>query len=181
MSKVHRKQEIKLKDELQARFQHSLSQSNSRVLSWLKPAAVSASQEPLVVTQDSFHHLPIIPTGSTLFTLSHESKTIGSFIDGKPSDLLLLKRVPAGGITSKAMVALKHKMRNFNRDRISKSRKGYVYSRPTLPNQTGATAKNSRTSSSTMTESDEDEATRAERFVKKGYIRPTKEKKQRPF
>ncbi|KAK6456941.1 uncharacterized protein RJT20DRAFT_36002 [Scheffersomyces xylosifermentans] len=136
MSKVNRRNEIKQKEELQARFQLSLAQNNAKALSWLKPMTVGdghqmASKTPAAsgnepVANESFFNLPIIPNGASLSSLNDTSSKdisrIGDFIanDGKMNGIKQesTSRGRKELSSSKPMLALMNKMRDTNREKI---------------------------------------------------------------
>mmetsp|Transcript_4095 Transcript_4095/g.4012 ORF Transcript_4095/g.4012 Transcript_4095/m.4012 type:complete len:178 (+) Transcript_4095:124-657(+) len=123
MSKVNRRQEIKKKEELQAKFQLAISHTNNKILNWLEPNnnEIAHNDEE----KNSFLNLPIIPQGSGLSNIEKSNKSIGDFIN---SDETKFKRLQDGNNSnsslrknnSKPMMALMNRMRNTNRDKTKK-------------------------------------------------------------
>lgn len=140
----NRREEIKQKQELQARFQFSISQNNALALHWLKPASTSQNETPtsqLQSTQetdstnftqpdDDFMKLRVIPQGSGLS--SKATQTVGDFLNSK--DIITYQKNKDNDTTSRrgngngngkgsvAMNALLNKMRNDTRKELSQSR-----------------------------------------------------------
>ncbi|KAI5949048.1 hypothetical protein KGF57_004878 [Candida theae] len=142
-----RREEIKKKQELQARFQFSISQNNARAMNWLKPStsngndasttkesthtgALTTSPETDSVTasstQDDFMKLRVIPQGSGLS--SKTTQTVGDFLNSKD---ISQQKSNSDGATSNgstkskgsvAMNALLNKMRNETRQQLNQSR-----------------------------------------------------------
>lgn len=131
MSKVNRRQEIKKKEELQARFQLAVSQTNKKILNWLQPNdTISENHDE----KQSFLSLPIIPQGSGLSNIEKQNNCIGDFIN---SDENKLKQFQSNDVnknlrkpTSKPMMALMNKMRNSNRDKIKKNHVNHQKHKP---------------------------------------------------
>lgn len=122
MSKLNRRQEIKKKEELQAKFQLAISHTNNKILNWLEPNnnEIAHNDEE----KNSFLNLPIIPQGSGLSNIEKSNKSIGDFIN---SDETKFKRLQDGNNSnslrknnSKPMMALMNRMRNTNRDKAKK-------------------------------------------------------------
>ncbi|KAI5968966.1 hypothetical protein CANMA_001962 [Candida margitis] len=144
----NRREEIKQKQELQARFQFSISQNNARAMNWLKPISKtddteSKSEETssaLHTTQgtnsansmeeDVFSKLRVIPQGAGLS--SKTTQTIGDFLNSKDinqqktsDNSTTSQKVNGsgrGGGGSVAMKALLNKMRNETRKELNQSR-----------------------------------------------------------
>lgn len=138
----NRREEIKQKQELQARFQFSISQNNALALHWLKPASTNQNEtptSPLQSTQetdstnstrpdDDFMKLRVIPQGSGLS--SKTTQTVGDFLNSK--DIITHQKNKDNGTTSRrgngngkgsvAMNALLNKMRNETRKELGQSR-----------------------------------------------------------
>lgn len=122
MSKPNRRKEIKEKEELQAKFQLAMSQTNTRVLSWLQPLQKAAGETPRE-GQKAFLDLPIIANGSGLCSLTEGAgvqQLVGDFLaTGTASKKDFPNEAPvrkeAG---SKAMHALMNKMRNSSKQKI---------------------------------------------------------------
>jgi len=121
MSKPNRRKEIKEKEELQARFQLSMSQNNSKALKWLKPVD-STSHLSTSSVEANFFELPIIPNGASLsnLTLAKAQKNIGDFVNG--TEIKPQLKVPAKSQVSKPMSALMNKMRDQSRDKVKKNK-----------------------------------------------------------
>lgn len=177
MSKVNRRQEIKKKEELQAKFQLAISHTNNKILNWLEPNNEIAHNDE---EKNSFLNLPIIPQGSGLSNIEKSNKSIGDFIN---SDETKFKRLQDGNnsnsslrkTNSKPMMALMNKMRNTNRDKAK--RKGF--------NQNINTPKpKAKIQNTSIDNSDSDDELIAKaRSVKKGsnLLFESKIKKKRPF
>lgn len=141
-----RREEIKKKQELQARFQFSMAQNNARALNWLKPATSNHNQaSSSETTQDGrsdstkqndddnendFMKLRVIPQGSGLS--SKTTQTVGDFLNSK--DITQQKTNDGSNVTdsnkqvgrgngrgSVAMNALLNKMRNETRKELNQS------------------------------------------------------------
>lgn len=177
MSKVNRRQEIKKKEELQARFQVAISQTNSKILNWLQPNSNEIVHEDK--EKDSFFNLPIIPQGSGLSNIDKSNRNIGDFIN---SDETKFKQLQDGNnsndslrkTNSKPMMALMNKMRNTNRDKAKKKAFNQNMHTPKPKVKTQDNIDNS--------DSDEEMITK-NRSVKKGsnLLFESKIKKKRPF
>ncbi|CAR66010.1 DEHA2G20570p [Debaryomyces hansenii CBS767] len=177
MSKVNRRQEIKKKEELQARFQVAISQTNSKILNWLQPNNEIVHDDK---EKNSFFNLPIIPQGSGLSNIDKSNRNIGDFIN---SDETKFKQLQDGNhsndnlrkTNSKPMMALMNKMRNTNRDKVKKRGS----------NQNMHTSKSKvKIQDTNIDNSDSDEEMMAKnRSVKKGsnLLFESKIKKKRPF
>ncbi|CAD1809414.1 hypothetical protein FOB58_003265 [Candida parapsilosis] len=133
----NRREEIKKKEELQARFRLSIAQNNARALNWLKPLSPNTNDTTLSITQepnttsptqeDEFMKLRVIPQGSGLS--SKTTQTVGDFLNAK--DISQRKKTNDGntprktsggnGSGSFAMHALLNKMRTETRKQISQS------------------------------------------------------------
>lgn len=178
MSKINRRQEIKKKEELQARFQVSISQTNSKILNWLQPnnnEIVHDDKE-----KNSFLNLPIIPQGSGLSNIEKSNRNIGDFINFDETKFKQLQDRNNSNdslrkTNSKPMMALMNKMRNTDRDKAKK--KAF--------NQNMHTSKpNVKIQDPNIDNSDSDEEMIAKnRSVKKGsnLLFESKIKKKRPF
>lgn len=139
MNKINRRKEIKQKEELQAKFQLAISQTNVKVTNWLNPLKSSnqnndknEASEDFSRANSTFFDLPIIPSGSGLYSLDakngkEEYNKISDFLNSGEAGLRKLKNNsdqnetivngrPQGN--SKAMNALINKMRNDSRDKI---------------------------------------------------------------
>lgn len=128
---MSRRQEIKQKEELQARFQLAIANNNKKVLNWLKPHKSSTDEINTTTTSttneqdDSFLNLQIIPLGSSLNMKTTENiQKIGEFLTSK--DISKSKQLAQqdnlkkhGG--SKPMLALMNRMRDSNRKNIQKT------------------------------------------------------------
>ncbi|RCK67874.1 hypothetical protein Cantr_03495 [Candida viswanathii] len=123
---MSRRQEIKRKEELQARFQLAISNNNQKALNWLKPL----KGEDLTTTkddEDSFLNLQIIPQGSSLDSKQSEGgQKIGDFLASK--DISKSKQLQQQQSTmtrkqtnSKPMLALMNKMRDTSRKNVSRN------------------------------------------------------------
>ncbi|KAK6462537.1 hypothetical protein DFJ63DRAFT_319355 [Scheffersomyces coipomensis] len=120
---MSRRKEIKEKEELQARFQYAVSQSNSLVLDWLKPVEASHNTQSASTDSihDSFYNLPIIPNGGSLSSLKDDDNTlsIGEFMKSNDKEFKNLKKdSDANRVTSKPMLALMNKTRDSTREKI---------------------------------------------------------------
>ncbi|AET39880.1 Nop19p Ecym_5096 [Eremothecium cymbalariae DBVPG len=134
--------ELKEKQELQTRLQEAFNKDFSKVLSWFDNDTPNKQSEELLGSREAFFRLPVVQIGSGLGVKDgHESgntqdiQTVGEFIKGnKKLSTLAKKKQKQNGQErndiyriqkedTKAMVALKHKMRNSKRaqakDRIS--------------------------------------------------------------
>lgn len=130
MSKVSKRQEIKEKEALQAKFQLALKQQTLTVLSWLPTEESPAdSTEEALRTADKakFLDLPILSNGSGLYELEREGArdsvlTIGSFISAEETStrtkLPQANMEKKGRPASKAMASLMNKMRGDTRRQI---------------------------------------------------------------
>lgn len=199
MSKPNRRKEIKEKEELQAKFQLAISQTNTRVLSWLQPLQKPAGDAPQD-GQKSFLDLPIIANGTGLYSLkegANEQRLVGDFLangtgnrPSAPNETPVRKE--AG---SKAIHALMNKMRNSSKQKIrqniiDRENSGRPKShnrgaRPGTGVHTDAAAAG-RSQLPLADEDDEDGAARhANRAVKKGtnslFAGKVGKKKGRPF
>ncbi|KAK6199291.1 uncharacterized protein RJT21DRAFT_121603 [Scheffersomyces amazonensis] len=139
---MSRRQEIKQKEELQARFQYSVAQNNAKVLSWLKPSEQKGQTKTQTDNKpdnnsDSFFNLPIIPSGQSLASV--ESMTsgltkIGEFIQSTDQQMKSVKQSSGPGHAnnvarrnvSKPMLALMNKSRNVTRDRVKEKAQARV-------------------------------------------------------
>lgn len=128
MSKPNRRKEIKQKEELQARFQFSLAQTNKLALNWLKPLQDQSTKDatPDSESESSFYDMCIIPQGSGLLALERKDVSkIGDFInsnDLKKSNLQESENIKKSRTTtSKPMLALMNKMRDGQRSNIKKN------------------------------------------------------------
>lgn len=130
MSKVSKRQEIKEKEALQARFQLALKQQSAKVLSWLPTETqtnktdASEKSESRLAERAEFLNLPIILQGSGLFELENEensgkngASTIGSFISSEETKKIAPPE-RKGAPASKAMSSLMNKMRGDTRRQI---------------------------------------------------------------
>lgn len=132
---MSRSQEIKEKQALLAKFQHGFGNSTSKVLEWIDGS--SSVQEQENKSKDDFFQLPVIQIGSGLsFSDTKDINdtdihTIGEFIKGdkKVSSLAKKKRTNKDiqernsvhrvrKDDSQAMVSLKNKIRNQQRQKI---------------------------------------------------------------
>lgn len=115
-TKINRRKEIKEKEELQARFQFAIGQANTRVTKWLPNMKKKKEEEEEESNangeSNEFFNLPIIPNGSGLNSTT--SGKIGDFIRGEGRELTKKAEMPGPNKNSesKAMHALKNKMRN---------------------------------------------------------------------
>lgn len=178
MSKVNRRQEIKKKEELQAKFQLAISHTNNKILNWLEPNnnEIAHNDEE----KNSFLNLPIIPQGSGLSNIEKSNKSIGDFIN---SDETKFKRLQDGNnsnnslrkTNSKPMMALMNKMRNTNRDKAKKKGFNQILKDP-------KPKANIQSASINDSDSDEEQISKT-RSVKKGsnLLFESKIKKKRPF
>lgn len=116
MSKVNRRKEIQQKEALQAKFQHAMAQTNTKVSLWLQPYQ---SETTTTAKDTSFHNLPIIPAGSGLQALEDDKHhKIGDFISGNETGLRKLKVDESNAVAgSRAMNALMNKMRKETRQK----------------------------------------------------------------
>lgn len=146
---MSRAQEIKEKLALQAAIQKSFQQDSTKVLSWLTPEGNKESGSGLGETElneskKDFFQLPVVQVGSGLSfqmesnnatTDSTDIHTLGEFIksDKKVSSLAKKKKKREEAVheardsihriskdDTKAMIALKNKMRKTNRENIRK-------------------------------------------------------------
>ncbi|KAI5956266.1 hypothetical protein KGF54_000741 [Candida jiufengensis] len=132
----NRREEIKKKQELQAKFQFSIAQNNNLALNWLKPKTQEHQNSTNDTTQDEFLKLKVIPNGKSLNSSSSDNlQTIEDFLNSK--DINNLKETSNnrnsnnnqqqnqngsttsrnGGGGSIAMKALLNKMRNETRNK----------------------------------------------------------------
>ncbi|AMD21184.1 HEL096Cp [Eremothecium sinecaudum] len=131
--------EIREKQELQARLQASFSRNASKVLEWLGDDATEKESKDLTESKSSFLKLPVVQIGAGL-NLSdnynvqdkNDIHTIGEFVKSDKNVSTLAKKKQANktgqqgnGIyrvrkeDSKAMVALKYKVRNNQRSQLN--------------------------------------------------------------
>lgn len=115
---MSRRQEIKHKEALQARFQLAMAQNTSLAAQWLgedpnlAPAAASGGQQ-------EFFSLPIVANGASLSELSvvKLGKTVGDFFTGATKTPL----APLNGLGARkslAMQALSNKIRDDRRAQV---------------------------------------------------------------
>ncbi|EMG47932.1 hypothetical protein G210_1595 [Candida maltosa Xu316] len=116
---MSRRAEIKRKEEIQAKFQLSLSNINQQSLNWLLPAKKEGATE-VKNDDDSFMNLQIIPQGSSLCSKGDFQK-IGDFLNSK--DISKSKKQLQSKPVNKPMMALMNKMRDSNRKNIQKNHK----------------------------------------------------------
>lgn len=126
-SKQSRRKEIQKKQDLQAKFQLSILQMNTRVSGWLtlpeknEPPNDSV-EEPLA--SNPFLELPIIPQGATLSNMN-ELSTVKDFVQGdgkKPNRIEKDKKLT----TSQPMSALLNKIRDDQRRNMATRQKERV-------------------------------------------------------
>lgn len=137
---MSRAQEIKEKQALLAKFQNGFSSSTAKVLGWIEDSKTSSNdlaKEDSNESKKEFFQLPVIQIGSGLSFENVQSTddtdihTIGEFIksDKKVSSLAKKKRATKDvqqrnsihrvrKDDSQAMVSLKHKIRNQERQKI---------------------------------------------------------------
>lgn len=161
---MSRRQEIKRKEELQARFQLAISNNNQKALSWLKPHKDSSSTKLENVedgTEDSFLNLQIVPQGLSLSCKKNENnQKIGEFLSSKDiskSKHQLNQQQQQQGIrnktNSKPMLALMNKLRDNNRKNIQQNHK----SAQLLSNKKKFEVRKQKPSNLSEDEDDEDE------------------------
>lgn len=135
---MSRRQEIKEKEALQARFQHAITQNSKLALKWLNTSASSTTTKPattvnapsltLTTTEANlFFDLPVVAQGASLseLSLAKLGRTVGQFVKGqtptKPHAVTKPRRL-------KAMQALLNKMRDDKRSqatsRVAKPQSG---------------------------------------------------------
>lgn len=105
---MSRVQEIKRKQEIQAKFQLAVGQSNQQALNWLGGSRASET------TSDEFLALPIVSDGRGL-SLGGGS-TIGEFVSSGVKNQAATSVSAGKGVKdSKALNALRNKMRDSSR------------------------------------------------------------------
>lgn len=108
--------EIKRKEALQAKFQLAMGQANSQAASWLGSLRSDVNITPIVSSNDEFMALPILSEGSGL-SIGGQA-TIGEFVaSGIKNKNKNGVNTSNGAVSkdSKALNALRNKMRNANR------------------------------------------------------------------
>lgn len=126
MSKVNRRKEIKDKEELQAKFQLSIAQNNSKVLNWLKPVKSNDESTSLAQVNGAFLQLPIIANGESLTSLDTKSsgdiQRVGDFINS--NDTATFHQIKQDTSTertrSKPMLALMNRIRDGGREKVKR-------------------------------------------------------------
>ncbi|KAI3404755.2 hypothetical protein KGF56_002458 [Candida oxycetoniae] len=132
----NRREEIKKKQELQAKFQFSIAQNNARVLNWLQPVRSDTTTTTITTTKskegkedqkDDFLNLQVIAPGATL-SFTKNTQTVGDFLNSKDltrtSESNKANQQNGTGDNfrkygeNKAMNALLNKIRNENREKI---------------------------------------------------------------
>lgn len=122
---MSRREELKQKQALQARFQHAIGQNNQRALSWLSTGAgdtTSPESELLALANSDFFNMPILSQGATLSELLvvKLNRTVGEYIKGAST-------ASTGAVAKprrlKAMQALHNKMRTKGREMAKNDRK----------------------------------------------------------
>ncbi|ODV85382.1 hypothetical protein CANARDRAFT_28177 [[Candida] arabinofermentans NRRL YB-2248] len=134
MSTPNNREQIKKKQQLQAQFQLSLSQVNSKILSWLPPADPAQQQTTKTIEPEltrSFENLPIIKPGAGLDLSSSKATNATSNSGNKIGDFVNGSGIPtiqnsnsATSTESVALRALKNKLRNDNRGKFQSSKIG---------------------------------------------------------
>lgn len=138
---MSRRQEIKEKEALQARFQHAMTQNSKLALNWLRPNqavnksnSTPATQGSTAANANQFFDLPVVAQGASLSELSVAKlgRTVGQFVKGttpaKPHAVTKPRKL-------KAMQALLNKMRDDKRSQLNQraSAKPAYSSKPSRP------------------------------------------------
>lgn len=137
-TRMSRAKEIEAKQQLQAKLQLSFNNNTSKVLSWLGNQESTEQCKDLTDSKSAFFQLPVVQIGAGLNFESQGSNdkediaTIGEFInsDKKISSLAKKKRKNVehqqrntiyriSKDDTKAMVALKHRMRKTQKEKVS--------------------------------------------------------------
>ncbi|KAG7193176.1 uncharacterized protein KQ657_000930 [Scheffersomyces spartinae] len=111
-SRANRRKEIQEKQDLQAKFQLSIQQMNTKVSNWLSSPEKKEAQ-PEIPADNPFLQLPIIPQGGTLSNMKDLS-TVKDFVEGdgkKPHGIEKDKKTS----TSQPMTALLNRIRDEQR------------------------------------------------------------------
>lgn len=184
---MSRRQEIKEKEALQARFQHAMTQNSKLALNWLRPnqavnntkntPAAPSSQGLTAAHANQFFDLPVVAQGASLSELSVAKlgRTVGQFVKGttpaKPHAVTKPRKL-------KAMQALLNKMRDDKRSQLNQraSAKPSYSSKPSRPLVLASKANNGNNNNDDDDDSDSDSDGEAKRkFTAKKVV------SKRPF
>ncbi|KAI5958523.1 uncharacterized protein KGF55_005783 [Candida pseudojiufengensis] len=193
----NRREEIKRKQELQAKFQFSIAQNNNLALNWLKPKkqVESEAEQPTDDTQNEFLKLKVIPSGKSLASAGNKVQTVGDFLNSRDINNLKDTSNNQNNETDKnnaknggsiAMNALLNKMRNENRSKLNNNHKPDNYNNSTSAKKKKSTKSSSASSQAHQidsdSDSDSDREARKSRSVKTNLkVNKVGKKGARPF